>query len=155
MKTDRSIEFFKVFLFVVCVEYCQCREIRDFYDGIVQQNFPEEVKSIALVKRQAQNYNSRHGRFFIDSDMVMQMIMQNMDSVPEHFRGPLMFLMGFTQQNMKNFMSNMRSLGQMIITSVVMMAVKKIFFADLPTEADRNKASELTDIIMNLINLVT
>lgn len=84
----------------------------------------------------------------------MQMVMQNMDSVPEHLRGPLMFAMGFAQQNMKNIMSNMRSLGQMIISSVVMMALKKFFFADLPTEADRNKASKMTDAIMDLINLV-
>lgn len=94
------------------------------------------------------------GRLFIDSDMIMQFAMHNVENLPKPLQGPAMFAMGFSQQNMKNFMSTVRSLGQMLISSLVMMAVKRLFFADLKTEADRNKASGLTDALLNIINLL-
>lgn len=94
------------------------------------------------------------GRFFLKvSDIAIHLLERNIESVPAPLRGPLMFFMGFSQQSMENIMSNMRSFGQMIITSLIMMAVKRIYFSDLPTEADRNKASELTDSVMNVVNI--
>ncbi|KAK7579585.1 hypothetical protein V9T40_000214 [Parthenolecanium corni] len=94
------------------------------------------------------------GRFLVDSDMIMQFAMQNVENLPKPWQGPAMFAMGFSQQNMKNFMSTVRSLGQMLISSLIMMAVKRLFFADLKTEADRNTASGLTDALLNIVNLL-
>lgn len=93
-------------------------------------------------------------RLFIDSDMIMQFAMHNIENLPKPLQGPAMFAMGFSQQNMKNFMATVRSLGQMLVSSLVMMAVKRLFFADLKTEADRNTASGLTDAILDIINLL-
>ncbi len=100
------------------------------------------------------NDTQLQARFFIGSDVFMQIVMQHIDVVPKPFRGPILFLMGFTSQNMENIMSTMRSVGQMVISSLVMMAVKRWFFSDLRTEADRNKAISITDAILDIINLI-
>ena len=60
------------------------------------------------------------GRFFLKvSDVTSLMLQQNIESVPPSLRGPLLFFMGFSQQSMENFMTNMRSFGRMIVTSLV------------------------------------
>lgn len=126
-----------------------------------------ETRCFSIRATTEKSHNSRHTdtketirtevgapRAFLTPDMFMQMAMQNMDMVPPALQGPLLFLMGFTQQNMQNIMSSVRSLRRMLISSLVIMAVKRFFFSDLPTEADRNKANGITDAILGILNLI-
>jgi len=114
-----------------------------------------DENSVSTLSTAINSAGESQSRFFLKvSDIVTPILQEKVESLPPAFRDPLLFLLGFGQQSIENIMSDMRSFSQMIITSLVMMAVKRIFFSNLPTEADRNKASELTDSILDMVDLV-
>lgn len=86
-------------------------------------------------------------------DIINTLAQQQLENVPPAMRAPMMFMMGFSQQNVQNFVSTMQMIGQMIVNALVVMAVKQYFFRDL-NPPDRQKASGITDNIVGILNVI-
>lgn len=93
----------------------------------------------------------RKGRVFFTSDLL-----QNMNYGQPATRSPLSLVLGFTQQNMQTMLSMLsflQTVFQLLLNTIVIVAVKQFVFSDL-NEADRENASNLSDIIMNILNVM-
>lgn len=86
-------------------------------------------------------------------DLITSTVAQNMDNVPPAMRAPMMFMMGFTRQNVQNFTSTVQNIMQMIVNALVVMAVKQYFFSDL-SQPDRQKASGISDNVISILNVI-